>query len=61
MDTLANPRSLATYSTKNNSITLHYDKDNEPGYTIPEENIAITVIHEQKHRDNKKKDYIHIP
>lgn len=53
VDTLANPRSLATYSTKNNSITLHYDKDNEPGYTIPEENIAITVIHEQKHRDNK--------
>ena len=61
VDTLANPRSLATYSTKNNSITLHYDKDNEPGYTIPEENIAITVIHEQKHRDNKKEGLYSYP
>ncbi|MBQ8785579.1 MAG: hypothetical protein IJZ59_06020 [Alphaproteobacteria bacterium] len=54
VDTLPNPRSLATYSTLNNSITLHYDNTMGKDYTIPEDDIATIVIHEQKHRDNKK-------
>ncbi|MBP3545736.1 MAG: hypothetical protein J6K16_01220 [Alphaproteobacteria bacterium] len=53
VDTVNSITNYGSYSRSKNTITLYYQKLARH-YDLPEEFIAMSVIHEQKHRDNKK-------
>ncbi len=52
VDTVNNITNYGAYSRSKNTITLYYQKLAR-AYNLPESFIAMSVIHEQKHRDNR--------
>ena len=54
VDTLDNVVNYGAYSGDKNTITLSYQKIPGAHYDLPEDFLAMSLIHEQKHRDNRE-------
>ena len=54
VDTLDNIVNYGAYSGDKNTITLSYQKIPGAHYDLPEDFLAMSLIHEQKHRDNRE-------